>query len=162
MTIIAGTGHRPDKLGGYSVEVSHRLRDLARAAILRYEPGIVVSGMALGWDLALAEAAVELGVPWWAAVPFEGQEGIWPKASQRRYRQVLNQATRRFVLQGPLSEREEIRVALDARNRWMVDHSSALFTLHNGSRGGTHNCIEYALERKKLLIPLWKSWVKHR
>jgi hypothetical protein len=34
--------------------------------------------MARGWDLALAKAAVELGLPLFAAIPFVGQESRWP------------------------------------------------------------------------------------
>lgn len=60
---MAGTGHRPDKLGGYGAGVSSRLVDLARAALLRCRPNEVMSGMALGWDTALALGAIELGIP---------------------------------------------------------------------------------------------------
>jgi len=43
-TILAGTGHRPDKLGGYGAGVSTRLVDLARVALMNYRPDEVVSG----------------------------------------------------------------------------------------------------------------------
>ena len=41
--------------------------------------------------------------------------------------------------------------AFQQRNEWMVDHSSRLIAIYNGSPGGTRNTIEYA-KRKKLEI----------
>ncbi|MBD2505253.1 hypothetical protein H6G83_32415 [Anabaena azotica FACHB-119] len=54
MNIIAATGHRPTKLGGYSPAVLSRLTDLATAYFERISPTQVISGMALGWDTAIA------------------------------------------------------------------------------------------------------------
>ena len=89
---LAGTGHRPKKLGGYSVEVADKLRDLARKVMDRVRPDTVISGMALGWDTALAEVAIERKIHLIAAVPFRGQESAWPEKSQRHYRWLLEQA----------------------------------------------------------------------
>lgn len=54
--IVAGTGHRPNKLGGYGDDVFERLVALARTYLWHMEPWHVISGMALGWDQALAQA----------------------------------------------------------------------------------------------------------
>ena len=61
--IIAGTGHRPDKLGGYSDDVLSKLIKLARTTLFDLKPKKVISGMALGWDMALAYAALALTEP---------------------------------------------------------------------------------------------------
>jgi hypothetical protein len=52
-----------------------------------------LSGMALGWDLAVAKACTILGVPFLAAVPFAGQENIWPRESKELYHELLAQAS---------------------------------------------------------------------
>ena len=101
--IIAGTGHRPDKLrigalDGYHPDVQARLVDLARAALQREQPSRVISGMALGWDTALAAAALELGLPLDAYVPFTGQESRWPEPARRRYHGILARAARVLVV----------------------------------------------------------------
>ena len=44
--------------------------------------------------------------------------------------------------------------AFQQRNEWMVDHSSRLIAIYNGSPGGTRNTIEYA-KRKKLEIAIF-------
>ena len=55
--IVAGSGHRPSKLGGYSEQIHEKLVALAIGWLKKNEPSCVLSGMALGWDTALAEAA---------------------------------------------------------------------------------------------------------
>ena len=72
--IIAATGHRPDKLGGYGSIVADRLFHLAYETLEELAPTLVISGMALGWDMAVAEAAFCLDIPFHAYRPFEGQE----------------------------------------------------------------------------------------
>lgn len=62
--IIAATGHRPDKLGGYDDDVMKRLKDLARGYLEKQEVlAEVISGMAQGWDTAIALVAIELEIP---------------------------------------------------------------------------------------------------
>ncbi|MBD2505254.1 hypothetical protein H6G83_32420 [Anabaena azotica FACHB-119] len=48
------------------------------------------------------------------------------------------------------------------RNEWMVDQCHRLVALHDGSTGGTGNCVNYAKSKKVHIVNLWKSWVKYR
>ena len=153
--VIAGTGHRPLKLGGYSDEVDDRLRALARAALLKYAPAAVISGMALGWDMALAEAAIELGIPLVAAVPFEGQERRWTQAQQQRYFAILDKALVHVVSPGGYAAWK-----MQARNEWMVARCGLLLALWDGSGGGTANCLSYANSVNCRISNLWRSWCK--
>lgn len=155
--ILAGTGHRPDKLGGYGAGVSSRLVDLARAALIRYRPNEVISGMALGWDTALALAAIELGIPLTAAVPFEGQERKWRPEQQEQFRAILALATTVVVV----SPGGYAVWKMQIRNEWMVDRATAMLALWDGSGGGTGNCIEYARRRKIQIVNLWAAWAKY-
>lgn len=155
--ILAGTGHRPDKLGGYGAEVSTRLVDLARAALLKYRPDEVISGMALGWDTALALAAIELEIPLAAAVPFEGQERKWRPEQQKQFLKILARATTvAIVSPGGYGVWK-----MQTRNRWMVDRATGLLALWNGGGGGTGNCIEYARSSGVKIINLWAAWERH-
>ncbi len=83
--ILAGTGHRPDKLGGYNKRTYKRLTDLAIAAIRFYKPSEIITGVALGWDTWLAIAAIEEKIPYTCAVPFKGQEKRWRHEDKQRY-----------------------------------------------------------------------------
>lgn len=156
--IIAGTGHRPEKLGGYSKQVADRLTDLAVAAIKQLKPSLVISGMALGWDTALAKAAIETKTWLLAAIPFKGQESKWPEQSKMEYCKLIERAHKAIVLFGEGYS----PIKMQKRNEWMVDEADMILALWDGSSGGTSNCIEYANRVGKPIRNLWKSWVKHK
>lgn len=152
--IVSGTGHRPDKLGGYSKEVALKLKQLA----IENLEGVtkVVSGMALGWDTALALAALELKIPLVAAVPFLGQDRMWPQASKLVYKNILEQAHEIiYVCEGGYAPWK-----MQVRNEWMVNHCEAVLALWDGSEGGTGNCIKYAKKVDKHIINIWDQYKK--
>ena len=149
--VLAGTGHRPDKLGGYTGVVNGALHALACYAIHEHKPTEIISGMALGWDMALAEAAIEMGKPFMAAIPFLGQESQWPYASQRRYHDILKYARYTIIV----CEGEYSPAKMQERNKWMVDRCDAVLALWNGTKGGTANCLQYAITQNKSIINLW-------
>ena len=70
--LVAATGHRPvkitngDKLNAYDSTVFDRVVALAAASLKHVKAEVVISGMALGWDMAIAEAARQLTLPLWA------------------------------------------------------------------------------------------------
>ncbi len=153
--IWAGTGHRPEKLGGYAEYVNERLVLCALKAFETNKPKKVISGMALGWDQALASACVADGIPFIAAVPFEGQEKLWPKPVMRKYRSLLALAEKVVIVSpGPYAAYK-----MAVRNRWMVDHAELVLALYDGSKeGGTYNCIQYAEQKKKTIVNVWGNY----
>lgn len=154
MTIIAATGHRPNKLGGYGQHVRSRLTNLAIEHLRNKQPEKVISGMSLGWDQAWAVGAITLGIPFIAAVPFEGQESMWPEESRVRYHRILERAAEVVVIASSFSSR-----AMQQRNAWMVDHADEIAALWNGMiGGGTANCIAYVTKREKPWANLWDRW----
>lgn len=151
--IVAATGHRPNKLGGYGDDITKALHITASKAL----DGIaskVISGMALGWDMAIASAAVDLDIPFIAAVPFKGQESVWPDESKRKYNILLSKADDVVYVcdDGYASWK------MQKRNEWMVDNCDILLALWDGSSGGTDNCIKYAKKQGKKIINVWKYW----
>jgi uncharacterized phage-like protein YoqJ len=151
--IYAGTGHRPNKLGGYSVEVNRKLLDVARRNLDGCT--MVISGMALGWDTALAHAARMEGIPFIAAVPFKGQERLWPKPSQDGYHDLLR-AAKEVVY---VCEDGYAPWKMQIRNQWMVDHCDVVLALWDGSSGGTGNCIQYVEKVGKPIKNVWNDFV---
>lgn len=152
--IVCGTGHRPDKLGGYGDDVSDRLRSLARKSLEELQPAKVISGMALGWDTALAWGAYDLGIPLLAAVPFEGQESRWPQRSQKIFKELIQLADEVFVV----SPGSYAAWKMQVRNEWMVNNSDTVLALWNGTDGGTANCVRYAQRKDKPIINLWQEF----
>lgn len=154
--IIAATGHRPDKLGGYGNDVMTRLIDLAAGAFKVYQPAGVISGLALGWDTAIAIAAIRAGIPLCASIPFVGQENRWSSMCRQRYAKILSLAATVCV-----SSKTGVMSAFQDRNVHMVDNSDLLLALYNGSSGGTRNCIRYATGKTRI-VNLWASWEAHK
>lgn len=150
--IFAGTGHRPPKIGGY--DKFPVVVNFAVMVLTKLRPDEVISGMALGWDMALAQAAIQLSIPFTAALPFIGQGLRWPEHSQVQYERILGHAKDTIVCsQGGYSPDK-----MQVRNEWMVDHSSHVLALWNGSSGGTFNCIKYANSVDKMVMNVWKPW----
>lgn len=159
LMIVAGTGHRPDKLGGYGNQTRLALGGLATEYLSQTQPEKVISGMALGWDQALAGAAVALGIPFIAAVPFFTQSDRWPTEAQDRYDRLLGAAETVEII-GVLHHGSEAEVnrLMQVRNEWMVDRADKMVALWDGSWGGTHNCIAYARKQGVPIDNLWARW----
>lgn len=79
------------------------------------------------------------------------QSDGWTAAQQERYRDLLELCNYRTVVQEKYDPG-----CMHRRNRYMVDHSSLLLAVHDGSPGGTRYTIEYALRRRKdvLILPV--------
>lgn len=152
--IQAATGHRPDKLGGYGDEVAKSLFFLAVKHLEETKPDKIISGMALGWDMAWARAGIYLKIPVIAAVPFLGQDKMWPQASKDKYHKTLDKCSDILYIcdQGYAPWKMQIR------NEYMVDHCDLLVALWDGSKGGTGNCIQYAKKKEVPIINLWNKY----
>lgn len=149
--ILAGTGHRPHKLGNeYDMRgpVSNALRVVTREVLLREDPDEVVSGLALGFDMILAEEALELGFLVTAAIPFEGQELSWPEVSRLRYRKILEHdaVTKLVCAPGGHSNHKYIHRDKVMVNRAMASPGGRLIAAWDGSAGGTRTTVMYARE----------------
>jgi len=171
--ILAATGHRPNKLGNYRdptldvrlfklayTYLATRMQQLDKTTIGGTRSSIpdltVISGMALGWDQAWAEAAIELYIPVIAAVPFAGQESVWPPAQRDRYARLLKLCQRVEVITPGVYAPWKMQT----RNKWMSDRCDELVALWDGSEGGTANCIRYHRSHHpmKLITNLWSQW----
>lgn len=153
--IIAYAGHRPDKLGGWNPAhpVVGRVKAAIRGSLISLAPSMVISGMALGVDQWAAWESVDLGVSFTAALPCDGMDEVWPIRSRAEFRRLLALATRVHVVSpGPYKPWK-----MQRRNEWMVDNSARLVTVHDGSSGGTYNCIRYAESVSRAIYPLdWR------
>lgn len=152
--ILGITGHRPNKLGGYTAAAQDRLYRFALFVIQSYHPSQVITGMALGWDTAVAKACITLNVPFIAAVPFEGQESQWLAESRHEYYRILAKALKVVHVSPPGFNTNKMQI----RNEWIVDNCTHLAALHDGTAGGTNNCVRYAIQQSKPRVNLWSSW----
>lgn len=151
---IAITGHRPNKLWNDYDLVSPGMQAIKmtlKRAIDKFNPTVIISGMALGIDMMWAELAIEHQLPLLACIPCLNQESKWPEKSQMRYRKILdyNQCTEVHVTKGSYTQ-----ACMQKRNEYMVEHCNLLLAVWDGTSGGTANCVYYArsVERKGWII----------
>jgi uncharacterized phage-like protein YoqJ len=145
--IVAFTGHRPDKLGGYKVPNDTYIRVCQKidTTLKEFKPEKVITGMALGIDQWAASIAHKLHIPFLAAIPFEGQENAWPEASKKTYRLLRKLAAEEMIVSAGGYSADKMQV----RNIWMVDNCTKLIAVWDGTKGGTGNCVEYAKSVKR-------------
>jgi uncharacterized phage-like protein YoqJ len=146
--VIAGTGHRPNKLnfewnaeGPLSDAIFNQLVEI----LTFYKPTKIISGLALGFDTILAKVALHLEIPLIAAIPCDNQDALWSEKAKQTYKKILSHplVTKYIVSPGPYAPWK-----MTKRNQWMVDQikepEDVLLSCHDGSKGGTKNCIDYA------------------
>ena len=137
--ICAFTGHRPKSFPWKYDETAYDCvllkETLAEQIKLLAERGVTefLSGMAQGVDLWAAEIVLELkkknpALRLHCVLPCEGQERKWPASEQERYHSILQQADEVIYV-----NREYTTDCMLTRNRYLVEHSSVLLAVYNGS-----------------------------
>src|ERR1700722_15037804 len=145
--IVSFTGHRPSKTGGYNTPnptYNYICKELEKL-LSELKPEKCISGMALGFDTYAAEVCIKLGLPFIAAVPFASQARIWPKTSQDKYEWLLKKASEVVIVSEGTYSVEKMNI----RNHWMVEHADEVIACFDGTRGGTKNCVDYAISKAK-------------
>ena len=140
-TTVAFTGHRT-YCGEASAALAAAIRGLHAHGFRTF-----LCGMAVGFDLAAAEAVLELrDSPPRAAArrrsALGGQEARFSNADRVRYRAAMASADDAVVL-SPVYHAGCYAV----RNNYLVDHASLLVAWYDGSPGGTRHTVFRALRR---------------
>jgi hypothetical protein len=146
--ILAITGHR--KLSHDEAE----LRILVRNHLHSTKPAKVLIGMALGFDMLVAEECKDLGIPFVACVPFEGQEKFWLPGQKNKYHNLLEAAESVEIL---FSEGFASWKFLK-RNEHMVKHSTHLLAYWDGAfRSGTGHTVRQGQTKGIPMVNLYKE-----
>lgn len=155
------TGHRPNKLYGYDPRSTGNnkmlleLRKIVVDHIENKDVSIFITGMALGIDMWAARIVLALKSKYpqlqlVAAVPCKNQPIKWVKSSQEEWQMIIDRCDHvHFV-----SEEEYTNWCMQVRNEWMVDNSDYIIAVHDGTKGGTYNCVKYAEKNSKKVTTL--------
>lgn len=120
---------------------------------------VMLVGMAVGWDQAIAEACVQLDVPFIAYVPYRTYSEIWPHDVKVRYEFLLAHAEEIIVV----SESTAFSaILLQNRNVAMVKDCHEVLAVWNGQPSGTGHAIRYAKGLAKPIENVWEQWVEFR
>ena len=140
------TGHRPEKLAGSERATKAALkREIELAIQAGYN--VFLTGMARGTDLWAAEIILNLrrknnDLKLICAIPYDGFERRWSEYWRQLYHYVRNEADLVRVIGHGYSAG-----IFQIRNEWMVNHSSRVIAVYNGSLGGTKNTVDYAMQQ---------------
>jgi len=142
--IISITGHRPPAVGGYKLPnpIYNKVCKELEKVFIELNPDKIIVGGSLGVDQWAAMIAYKLKIYTILAIPFEGQEKMWPEESQKTYRLLRKLASEEVIVSPGGYSADKMQV----RNCWMVDHSDKLIAIWNGDtiKSGTFKCINYA------------------
>ena len=149
------TGHRPEKLFEQydESEIYNRILAAISTAI---EDGYTtfVCGGSRGADFLFAEAVIELksthpGIRLEFMLPCRNQSELWSREDRDRYSSLLELGDSVFCLSDKYTPG-----CMQNRNRVMVDRSSLLIAVWNGTEGGTEYTYKYARKRKLRIVDL--------
>ena len=154
------SGHRPSKLPWKTNECDPRCAKLKNTlyeiAECVYLSGVrhFICGMALGADLYICEAALDLrrrrpGVTVEAAIPCEEQAARWGERDRNRYFALVKDCDYETMVQHHYD-----RGCMLRRNRYMVDRSSMLIAAYDGLLGGTMYTLAYAMKKGLEIVTL--------
>ena len=150
---LPGTGQHYD----FALDETAPVAAVTRAVAEAYDRGYrhFLCGMAQGADLYFCQAVLHLkaqhpGVTLEAAIPYEGQADHWPPADRLRRQRLLNQCDLETVVQHHYTKGCMLR-----RNRYMVDRSSLLIAVYDGTPSGTAATVRRAEQQGIEVLPLW-------
>ena len=144
---------------GHRTYDGSRNEELARAVRRLYAEGYrnFLCGMAVGFDIAAAEVALDLreelcGLKVVAVTPFEGMQNRFSESDRNRFEQIVKCADESITL-APRYSTEVYAV----RNNFLVDNSSACIAYFDGSKGGTAYTVRRALKSLLQIINLYPN-----
>lgn len=155
---ICGTGHRPQRLSSefgfnYKSPGWTRVIEELRDYIVENKVTHVISGMALGFDMALAIAAIQLknigyNIHLEAAVPCRNQSKFWNEYSKRIHAKILERCDEVTIL-----AEEYSRECMMNRNTYMIDKADVVLALWDGKCfGGTYDAVRKAQALNKTVV----------
>lgn len=141
--ILAATGHRFQNFEAARQNLKNFL-DLNAKNV-----EAAISGMAAGWDTIFARACQHYNIPLHCYIPYKGQQ-----PTSDFFDEILSRA----ALIKVCADKYYARCFLDRDDR-MVEDSSIIIACWDGrQKGGTFYTVNKAIESKKLVINLWKSF----
>lgn len=143
---VCFTGHRPEKINCSEKKIKAWLEMEIRKSVSNGQ-NVFISGMARGTDIWAAEVVLKVreemrNVKLICASPYPNFEDRWSEEWKKRYQSIMEKADYvQFI------NKEYYPSCFQARNEWMVDRSSKVIAIYNGSSGGTRNTLMYAKKR---------------
>jgi hypothetical protein len=152
--IVTGIANPPNLLNERTNLPSAELVFLANQGLKEYEATHLLTSLSPGWELALAEAANELDIPYTVAIPYPGRDQEWKGELRIRYYGLLARAHEVYQVSDGCQE----NVMLDC-HYWMADRADLILALWNYDFfGDTFDVVDYGIKKGIAVTNLWHDW----
>jgi hypothetical protein len=152
--IITGIANRPNHLHERTTLPSSELVFLASEALKEYKATHLITSLSPGWELALADAANELDLPYTVAIPCLGRDEDWQREARIRYYDLLARAYEVYQTSDTCTEKAVLEC-----HQWMADRADLILALWNYEfYGNTYKIIDYGIKRDITVTNLWRDW----
>jgi uncharacterized phage-like protein YoqJ len=156
--IVTGFAHSPERLQERSLLPSNELVYLASKALKTYQATRLITSLELGWEQALAKAAVELKIPFVVSFPFPGRDKDWSQENRVLYYELLSRAAELYQVNDEYSE-----TALRECRAWQTEQADLILTLWDYEfEGDVYHAIHSALQQEVEVNNLWQDWLSLR
>jgi uncharacterized phage-like protein YoqJ len=164
--VLAGLAVRPEHLTYHHAAIYYAdhaewyehlhklLTKLALSVMERYQLRQVLTTLTLGWDTALAEAALELHVPFTATLPFANFYAHWDTVHKQRFLRLRNKADEVVMV----SQGKYAPWKLSKANQYKIEQSDLLLVLWDGLEPHTKRDLRLAERQGKEMVHLWETW----
>ncbi len=144
---ISVTGHRDCD------SVWTEVMDVMSVLLGKFNPEIVNTGMAIGFDQLVALSCIEARVPFKAFVPFKGQETKWLAKQQYVYQSILFMAKDVEIVSPGSYEAWKMH----ARNTRLVEEADLMIAYLDPTQtyGGTYACVQTANQKKVPIVNVY-------
>lgn len=144
--IVAAIGELSSQLT-ISEHEQTRLRNIAYDALKDLKPNKILIRMVIGWDMAVAEAAILLKIPMHVVLSTKKEYRKWPRYLRGFYKYIIRSAERVMVLG------ESDTPIL--RDRWILNNATTFLTMSSGKSMITEQMVAYARSCSKSVINLY-------
>lgn len=148
---LSVTGHRDLPI------LSDSLENKLIHVLYAHNVEMLISGMAIGYDMACAAAALRIKIPVIAVIPFDGQHEMWSENDIKKYEEILNNSLTTVKVLSPAARGFSHAAELyKKRNKYVVDNGDVLMAGWSGDyRSGTGYTVRYANKIGKQIYRFW-------
>lgn len=151
---ITGIAHAPERLHERSCLPSGELVYLAKMALKEYGATHVITSLALGWEQALAKAALEMEIPYTVALPYPGRDAEWDREARTLYLDLLARASGVVRVSDTFSD-----TAMQECHEWCAEEADLVVALWDYVfHGAVFAAMTYASQQGKPVVNLWQDW----
>lgn len=159
------TGHRYSKLNDVSIVEKDKTDEVLHTILSYYfnnrDVSIIRTGMALGFDLAVADFGIRNNIPVHAYIPYVGQEYKWSDRDKKRYENLISNCSSISIASDKYpSSYKEATAALYGRNRILVKGATNCVALkrHDINKGGTVYTMGLCDRYNVIVDNIWDSF----